>query len=65
MKERGLTMAWESKSTGNMTLAICDEKRVVLRVDMLRQKTIPAGDKRRKLCIAKNDLTVLTANTFA
>lgn len=52
-------MDWVAKTTGNMTLAITEGKRIVARVDMLSQNTLKAGDGGERLCRAINDLTAI------
>jgi hypothetical protein len=52
-------MEWKAKPTGNMTLALCDGKRVILSIDMLTQNILPPGDNGHKLCVALNDLSLI------
>ena len=53
-------MAWTAKITGDMTLSILDEHGVkVLGVDMLKAKTMRAGDGGDLLARTLNDLTLL------
>ena len=52
-------MAWVVKITGDMTLAITEGKRIVVRVNMLGQKTMEAGNNGERLCRAINDLSAI------
>ncbi|MEI6514043.1 MAG: hypothetical protein WCO51_12345 [bacterium] len=56
---REAIMDWVAKATGDMTLAIAEGKRIVVRVDMLSQNTLKAGDRGERLCRTMNDLTVI------
>ena len=53
-------MSWEVKISGNMTLVIIEDKRIVARVDMLSQNTLKAGDNGNRLCRTMNDLTAIS-----
>jgi len=53
-------MAWTARPTGDMTLSILDENGVkVLGVDMLKMKTMEAGDDGARLARTLNDLKLL------
>ncbi len=53
-------MAWTAKPTGDMTLSVLDENGFkVLGVDMLKMKTMEAGDDGALLARTLNDLTLL------
>jgi hypothetical protein len=54
-------MKWVAKPTGNMTLGIIEGKRIIVRVDMLSQNTMVAGDEGEKLCRSLNDLSAIAA----
>lgn len=53
-------MAWTARPTGDMTLSILDENGFkVLGVDMLKMKTMEAGDDGARLARTLNDLKLL------
>lgn len=53
---------WCAKATGDMTLSVLDNAQMrIIRIDMLRYRTMDAGDGGNRLTRAYNDLTVVAA----
>ena len=55
-------MNWAARSCGNMTLGVFDEDGFqIVKIDMLKQKTMKAETDGELLCRALNDLTLIAA----
>lgn len=55
-------MNWNAKSCGDMTLGVFDEEGFqIVKIDMLKQKTMKAETNGEMLCRALNDLTLIAS----
>ncbi len=53
-------MNWKAKATGDMTLSVVDETGFqILKIDMLKQNTMQAGNEGKKLMRSMNDLGII------